>query len=369
MALRVLFAGGGTGGHLFPAIAIADELAGMEPASEITFVGTKNKIESRIVPQSGYRFRTIWISGFGRGLSVKNLLFPFKLIVSMVQTYFILKETRPHVVVGTGGYVSGPVLRCAVFLGIPTLIQEQNSLPGVTTRLLAPKVNEVHLTFEQSKKHFTGSANLFVTGNPTRGSLEDVDRNLALEYFGFKPGDPRRTLLVIGGSLGARSINRAVAEILPGLISGGLRVIWQTGTQADPPEGVPVGSLPEGSVCIKPFIERMDFAYSASDVVVSRAGATTIAELTRLGKPAILIPYPMAAGDHQRENARSLADGGAAILLDDSRLSPGLREELNRILDVEFGSAMSRKSKEFGRPEAAKKIASRIINLAGKYGE
>jgi UDP-N-acetylglucosamine--N-acetylmuramyl-(pentapeptide) pyrophosphoryl-undecaprenol N-acetylglucosamine transferase len=368
LALRVLFAGGGTGGHLFPAIAIADELKKIEPSIEITFVGTADKIEARVVPQIGYGFRTIWISGFQRRLKLKNILFPIKLIVSIFQTYSILKKIKPHVVVGTGGYVSGPVLRTAVYLKIPTLIQEQNSYPGVTTRLLAPRVNEVHITFEQSLKYFSGIKNVYLTGNPTRGSLENIDMNAAMKYFGFDPEDKKTTILVLGGSLGAQTINQAVEKMLPKLVNTGFRVIWQTGADNFITYNEIKKSFSVQTVSVKPFIERMDYAYSTADFVVSRAGATTIAELTRLGKPAILVPYPHAAADHQTENALSLAAAGAALVVDDSKLSIELDMAIKKILDSKALAEMSMKSKKFGKPNAAMKIAKRIITLAGAYG-
>ncbi|MBI5022396.1 MAG: undecaprenyldiphospho-muramoylpentapeptide beta-N-acetylglucosaminyltransferase [Ignavibacteriales bacterium] len=369
MALRVMFAGGGTGGHLFPAIAIADELKKIEPSIEITFVGTADKIEARLVPQTGYGFRTIWISGFQRRLKLKNIIFPIKLIVSIFQTYSILKNIKPHVVVGTGGYVSGPVLRMAVYLGVPTLIQEQNSYPGVTTRLLAPRVDEIHLTFEQSMKYFTGMNNVYLTGNPTRGLLEDVDMNAAMKYFGFESEDKRKTILVLGGSLGAETINRAIEKFLPQLVETGSRVIWQTGADNFSTYSDIKKSFGAQTVSVNPFIERMDYAYCVADVVISRAGATTIAELTRLGKPAILVPYPYATADHQTENARSLAAAGAALVVDDSKLLIGLDAALKKILDSQVMTEMSAKSKKFGKPDAAAKIAKRIITLAGTYGK
>jgi UDP-N-acetylglucosamine--N-acetylmuramyl-(pentapeptide) pyrophosphoryl-undecaprenol N-acetylglucosamine transferase len=201
--VRVVFAGGGTGGHLFPAIALADEIRKTNPDAEILFVGTSTKIEARVVPAAGYKFRTIWISGFHRNFRPSNLLFPVKIVVALFQARSILGSFKPDVVVGTGGYVSGPVLRTAMMMRIPTLIQEQNSYPGVTTRALAVKADEVHLTFENSAKYFRRTDNLFFTGNPTRGSLDAVKRHDALKLFGFDSVSTDKTVLVVGGSLGA----------------------------------------------------------------------------------------------------------------------------------------------------------------------
>jgi UDP-N-acetylglucosamine--N-acetylmuramyl-(pentapeptide) pyrophosphoryl-undecaprenol N-acetylglucosamine transferase len=366
--LRIVFAGGGTGGHLFPAIAIADELKKAAQSTDITFIGTKYKLEAKIVPQARYAFRSIWISGFQRGFKLRNILFPIKLIVSFIQTYFILKKIHPHVVVGTGGYVAGPVLRTAMFMKIPTLIQEQNSYPGVTTRLLAPNANEVHVTFESSVKYFTNVNNIYVTGNPTRGSLENIDKREALKYFGMDPDKNQTTLLILGGSLGALSINNAVIKHYENLINQGYRIIWQTGTEGYKNILDSTKSISSNLISVKPFIEHMDYAYSAADVVISRAGATTIAELTRLGKPSILVPYPRAAADHQTENARSLADIGAAIMIVDSEISEKLEIILKKIVEDKNLREMGAKSKNLGKPNAASDIAKRIMCLAGEYG-
>jgi UDP-N-acetylglucosamine--N-acetylmuramyl-(pentapeptide) pyrophosphoryl-undecaprenol N-acetylglucosamine transferase len=364
-ALRVIFAGGGTGGHLFPAVAIADAVKQRVPGAEILFIGTKGKIESRIIPSTPYAFRTIWISVFQRSLKPGNFLFPLKVLVAMFQARSILKSFRPDVVVGTGGYVSGPVLRTAVRLRIPTIIQEQNSYPGVTTRVLARSVDEVHLTFESSKKYFPRTDNLFVTGNPTRFTLGPADRAAASRFFGFDPSSPAKTLLVFGGSLGARSINRAVAALLPALSGSGVRVIWQTGAEDFDLYRRGAGNAAPASLWMGPFIDRMDLAYAASDLVVARAGATTIAELTQLGKPAILVPYPHAAANHQAENARALSAAGAAEVVADAEIEsklPGVVASL--LADEQRRRAMGDRSRTLGRPEATATLADRVITLA-----
>ena len=227
---RVLLACGGTGGHLFPALAIAAELRSAHPDAEVLFVGTRIKIEARVVPEHGFAFRTIWISGFHRSLRIGNLMFPVKVIVSMMQAFHILRSFRPVVVVGTGGYVSGPMLYAATLKGIPTLIQEQNSHPGATTRFLAKRVNEVHITFEESRRRLPQRDKVFLSGNPTRSSLDGADAREALAYFGFPAEAAGKVLLVFGGSLGAATINRAVERHLETFIRAGYRVIWQTGT-------------------------------------------------------------------------------------------------------------------------------------------
>lgn len=362
--IRVLFAGGGTGGHLFPAIAIAEEVKRLRPDAEILFVGTEGKIEARVVPRQGFAFRTIWISGFQRRLKIRNLLVPVKLGVSMIQSYFILRSFKPGAVVGTGGYVSGPVLFMATRMRIPTLIQEQNSVPGETTRLLASRANEVHLTFERSRELLSRVDNTFVSGNPTRGGLENVDRAAALRSFGFDPEDASKTVLVFGGSLGAHSINEAVRTSLAQIMEIGIRLIWQTG-ERDYEAAKHAGSkMIPARFCVMSFIERMDLAYAASDLVVCRAGATTIAELTRLGKPAVLVPYPGAAANHQVENAKTMHSLGAAEMVYDHELGQGLMKAIAIVLDDARLASMSAKSRILGHPEAAAKIAHRVVSLA-----
>jgi UDP-N-acetylglucosamine--N-acetylmuramyl-(pentapeptide) pyrophosphoryl-undecaprenol N-acetylglucosamine transferase len=362
--IRVIFAGGGTGGHLFPAIALADELRKIMPGAGIMFIGTRNKIEARVVPAAGFLFLSIWISGFHRSLRIGNLLFPVKVMVSMLQSRSILRSFKPDVVVGTGGYVSGPVLRMATLLGIPTLIQEQNSYPGVTTRVLAAKVNEVHLTFENSKKYFQRTDNLFLSGNPTRGTLDNVNRADALRNFGFEPQSDEKTILVVGGSLGARTINRAIEKMLPHLLQNNYRLIWQTGNEGYASAAGAAGQFPSGRVWVGQFIDRMDCAYAASDLVVCRAGATTIAELTRLGKPSVLIPYPFAAADHQVENARALAGNGAAEIVLDTEVEIKLEQTMMMLLESDRLQSMGRLSRELGKPGAARVIAERIVGLS-----
>jgi UDP-N-acetylglucosamine--N-acetylmuramyl-(pentapeptide) pyrophosphoryl-undecaprenol N-acetylglucosamine transferase len=359
-----MFAGGGTGGHLFPAIAIADEVRAMEPGADILFVGTKGRIEARVVPARGYAFRTIWISGFRRGLRLSNLLFPAKVAVAMMQSLSLVRQFRPDVVVGTGGYVAGPVLRAAVLRGVPTLIQEQNSYPGVTTRMLASKVNEVHVAFGQSVQYFSRKDNLRVTGNPTRGGLESAGRDEALQYFGFSPADARKTILAFGGSLGAHSMNVALGELLGDLMGRKIRLIWQTGAEDYPEAARRRSAYPAGEIWTGAFIDRMDYAYAASDLVMCRAGATTIAELTRLGKPAVLVPYPHAAAHHQEENAKALEAEGAAVCVGDGALAVDLLPALLGALDEETLSKMRERSRALGRPGAARAVAERVIALA-----
>ncbi len=361
-ALRLVFAGGGTGGHLFPAIAVADEIKERHPDAAILFVGTKGRIEATVVPARGYEFVTIWISGFRRRLSAATFLFPLKVIVSMVQSVSLLRRRRPEVVIGTGGYVCGPVVYAAQLLGIPTLIQEQNSYPGVTTRMLAPRATEVHLTFEESRRYLKRQSNVLITGNPTRGAIGTVRRKAGASAFGID--GTKRTVLVFGGSLGASSINRALLPAITTLVEGGLQILWQTGEQDQ--EFVLRGTeAVRGKVKVFKFIDRMENAYAAADLAVCRAGASSLAELTRLGLPAVLIPYPLAAADHQTANAKTMEAAGAAVVIADrdaARLLPALLKEL--AWDANRLGAMAEASRRLGKPKATKQLADAVEDLA-----
>lgn len=363
-ALRVMFAGGGTGGHLFPAIAIADEVKKLRQDTEILFVGTKDKIEGKVVPQRGYKFQSIWISGFHRRIDIKNLVFPLKVLVSLMQARSIIQSFKPNVVVGTGGYVCGPVVRAAVALKVPTLLQEQNSYPGVTIRMLAYKVDEIHLTFERSKQYLRHPKRVLVSGNPTRSDLELVSREDALKFFGFHSQEQKKTILVFGGSLGARSLNEAMGKYAMRFVQQGFRIIWQTGQEDFQKAKQSADRIPAGQLNVSPFIDRMDYAYAACDLVICRAGATTIAELTRLGKPALLVPYPHAAANHQVENAKALVEGGAAKMINDDELNDKLFSSVLELFEGDRLEKMRKQSKSFGRPDAAKVIAEHVIALA-----
>ncbi len=365
--LRIVLAGGGTGGHLFPGLAIADEIKRIYPEANITFIGTKEKIEARVVPQRGYNFVPIWISGFRRRFSWSNLLFPVKVVTALVQSFFLMKKLKPDVVVGTGGYVCGPPLYVASLLGIPTLIQEQNSYPGITTRKLASRVNEVHLTFENSKRYLQRLDNVKLSGNPTNAKLGTVSREDGAKHFSLTPST--KTLLVFGGSLGATSINNEIERILPELMKLNVQLIWQTGSldfeRSENTVQRMLGGASTQQVKVLKFIENMECAYAAADFVVCRAGATTLAELTRVGLASILVPYPFAAADHQTENARAMVEANAAMMIKDSELKEKLFSTIQEFLaDESRLKAMSEKAKSLGKPEAASTIADAVIALA-----
>jgi UDP-N-acetylglucosamine--N-acetylmuramyl-(pentapeptide) pyrophosphoryl-undecaprenol N-acetylglucosamine transferase len=358
--LTVVFTGGGTGGHLFPGIAIAEALLQREPAARVSFAGSKRKIEAVVVPKLGYGFDAIWISGFRRRLSADTLSLPLKVAVSLWQSFRLLRARKPDVVVGTGGYVSGPVVAVAARMGTPTLIQEQNEFPGVTTRALSAMVDEVHITFDSTRRMLPRAKKIVLSGNPVRRSHARVETGSARRAFGLDPELP--TVLVFGGSLGAASINRALAAMLPRFAEERVQVLWQTGTpQFDDMQRAAAG-MPQ--VAVRAFIDEMHVAYAAATLVVCRAGATSIAELTALGIPAILVPYPHAAADHQRKNARALADAGAARIVEDASITT-LEESLFPLLrDGDALQRMADAARAMGRPDAALDIADAVIRLA-----
>jgi len=329
--LRIVFAGGGTGGHVFPAIYMAEYLS-KQWGADCQFIGTKKGLENRKVSQAGFLVRHIWISGFKRGFYLSNLLFPLKIIISSIQSRKILRQVKPHLVIGTGGYVSGPAIRQAIKLKIPTAIQEQNSYPGVTTRLLAPKVDFVFLAYEEALKYLDKLIRYRIVGNPIKINLKSEKKKEAQKYFSLQSG--KVTILIFGGSQGARNINLAIDEILSTRLLKGVQIIWQTGQLDFETYKEKYKNYNESNICILPFIDRMDFAYSASSFAITRAGAMTISELAAVGLPAILVPYPYAAADHQLKNAQTILNEGAALLVKDNQdLTKNLSEVLFSVLE------------------------------------
>jgi UDP-N-acetylglucosamine--N-acetylmuramyl-(pentapeptide) pyrophosphoryl-undecaprenol N-acetylglucosamine transferase len=357
----LIFAAGGTGGHLFPALAIADEVRAINPNTAIVFVGTKERIEARVVPQSGYEFRTIWAAGVQRRLSLNNLLVPLKLVVSLIQSFFVIRRVRPNVVVGTGGYVCGPVLLAASLRGIPTVIHESNSIPGVTTRLLAGRAARVFLGFEDAAKSLKRKDNVQMVGTPTRRGLEGARRDEGIKAFGLEL--EKNTVLIFGGSHGASSLNRAILSMVDTFIDAGTQVIWQTGYGQLEHIRQQLGERRVGWV--GSFIDSMELSYAAADVVVCRAGAMTIAEITRAGKPAILVPLPHATEDHQTHNAMSLVRSGAAEVIRDADLQLRLESVLmNLVNNKALLGSMAASSKRLGRPNAGRHVAEYLLQLA-----
>jgi UDP-N-acetylglucosamine--N-acetylmuramyl-(pentapeptide) pyrophosphoryl-undecaprenol N-acetylglucosamine transferase len=359
--LRVVIAGGGTGGHLFPALAIADEIRKRQPDSEITFIGTERGIESRIIPNRGYPLELIDVVPFYRKKIWANIAFPLKLSRSLIQCLSILKRTNPHLVIGTGGYVSGPVLFAASFRKIPRAIQEQNAFPGWTTRMLAPRVHQIHLGFDEARKYLKGKAVIRSYGNPVSSASQDPSQQEMSSKWDLNPNLP--TVLVTGGSQGARSINRAVQDVCAEILSVA-NLVWQTGKSSGIQpfkslEGVP------GKVQVQDFFDPMNEAYAVADLAVSRSGALTIAELTLRGIPSILIPYPFAAAGHQEWNAKALVNAGGAQMildaeLDGHRLSEIIKELLS---DQNKLSQMRSGMKSLAKPDALSNIVSDLLQL------
>ncbi len=356
---RFLFAGGGTGGHLFPAVAVAEKIKAKIPEADILFVGTKNKIEGRVVPKLGYKFRSIWIKGFSRQFNIENLLFPVKLIVSLFQSIMINMSFRPKVAIGSGGYVSGPAIWGSSVMGAKIILLEQNSYPGVTTRLLEKYADEIHVSYSDSEKYLRFKDKIKVTGNPVRESLGEKDKEKALKHYNLTPD--KKTLLVLGGSLGAASINEAVAASVDALKEKGLQVIWQTGSMYYEK----YSKLNGNGIHVLPFIEDMNLAYSAADIVVARAGATTIAELLVLGIPSVLVPSPNVAENHQYYNAKSLEDENAALLIEDKDVKNILAEKIiSTIFDVNKLENLKTNAGRLAKPDAASLIADSAIKFA-----
>jgi len=364
MAPRFIISGGGTGGHIFPAIAIADALKKAMPKSEILFVGALGRMEMERVPAAGYEIVGLPVAGFQRRISFKNITFFFKLAASMLKARKIIKIFRPHVVIGVGGYASGPVLRAASSKGIPTLIQEQNSFPGVTNRILAKKSSTICVAYPNMEKFFPGDKILF-TGNPIRSNLlNSIDPKDAYLFFGLNPS--MKTILVIGGSLGAGSVNKGILNYISNIKNKDVQILWQTGKNYYQDVSAALDTLDIKNVKVQPFIKEMDSAYALADIVVSRAGAGTISELALLGKASILVPSPNVSEDHQTKNAMALVEKGAALLVKDADAPQSLlKTALELLTDEPKCKMLASNISHFARPNADKDIAQEVIKLGG----
>jgi len=345
---RILIAGGGTGGHLFPALAVADELKRRRPAAAITFVGGRSGLETRLVPQAGYELRTLPLSG------MKGTSLPRRLASAAAAGWGVARcamwmaRRRPDLVIGVGGYASGPAVLAARILGVPTMILEQNHFPGATNRWLAPRVDAVCVPSEHARERLGGRG--IVTGNPVRAEFARI---------GEPPSGPVPSLLVFGGSRGARSINRAMVEALPRLAATAPRIVHQTGDTEEAAVREAYASYPAGRSEVRAFLPDMPARVAAADLVICRAGATTLAELAAAGRPAILVPFPFAADDHQTWNARSVEEAGAAEVVLDRDLDGALLAERILALASDPGrrAAMGRAARSLARPDAAARIA------------
>ena len=356
---RFIISGGGTGGHIYPAVAIANELKNRFPEAEFLFVGAKDKMEMQKVPHAGYTIKGLWISGIQRKLTLDNAMFPLKLASSMWNSFKIIKSFKPDVVIGTGGFASGAVLKVASMLNIPTVIQEQNSYPGITNKLLAKRANKICVAYENLERFFPKDK-MILTGNPVRQDLINVaSKSEAITYFNLDAN--KNTLLVLGGSLGARRINQLIEKELDFLLSQNIQIIWQCGklylndySKYNEKENVQVVA----------FIDRMDLVYAAADVVISRSGASSVSELCIVGKPTIFIPSPNVAEDHQTKNAKAISDKNGAILIKESELETQFETIFSDLISNESKkSELSQNIKKLAKPNATKDIVEEIVKL------
>jgi UDP-N-acetylglucosamine--N-acetylmuramyl-(pentapeptide) pyrophosphoryl-undecaprenol N-acetylglucosamine transferase len=359
---RIIISGGGTGGHIFPAIAIANALKEMHPDTEILFVGAEGKMEMEKVPQAGYKIIGLPVAGFQRSFTLKNFLFPFKLIKSLWKAKNIVKEFKPDVAVGVGGYASGPVLHSAAMMGVPTLIQEQNSFAGITNRILSQKTKTICVAYTGMEKFFP-PGKIVYTGNPVRKDILEYKskKEEGLSFFGLKD---IHTIFIMGGSLGARTINKSVLAHLDMLLEAGVQVIWQTGKFYFKECKELVEKKNTDKIKVLEFIKDMNLAYAVADIVISRAGALSISELCLVQKPVILVPSPNVSEDHQTKNAMALVDVDAAQMIKD--------EQAERVLIPAALKLLQNKEKQIiyctnigklGKPYAAKEIAEEVLKL------
>ncbi len=361
-AMKVIVSGGGTGGHVFPAIAIANAVKAERPDTEILFVGAKGRMEMDKVPAAGYRIEGLNVVGLNRKQWWKNLALPFKLVSSLLHVRKVVKRFAPNVVVGVGGYASGPTLYMAGRLGIPYLIQEQNSYPGLTNRLLAKKAQKICVDYEGLEQFFP-KEKILMTGNPIRQDIADLSakRAAGFEHFGLSPDKP--VLLVVGGSLGAGSINRGMTHSVDEILASGCQVLWQTGGYYYGQVQASVAERP--GLVLRDFIKNMDLAYAIADIVVSRAGAIAISELCVVGKPVILVPSPNVAEDHQTKNALALSARNAAILLPDDKVYDKLGKTVVELMgNNRRKELMAENISRLGKTTSAQDIAKWVFRIA-----
>ena len=360
---RVIISGGGSGGHIFPAVAIADEIKRRNPEVEILFVGANGKMEMERVPNAGYKIIGLDIVGFQRRLTFSNFLLPFKIVASLLNAYKIIKNFKPQVVIGVGGYASGPTLQAATFLKIPTLVQEQNSFPGKTNKILSNKVTKLCTAYDGLEKFFPKDK-IVLTGNPVRKSMVEVDgkREDAFQFYGLDSS--KKTILVIGGSLGAKTLNESVLNYLNDFQKEEVQILWQGGKFYFESLSNQLKNQDLPNVKMVQFIDRMDFAYALADVIISRAGAISVSELCLVKKPVILVPSPNVAEDHQTKNAMALVNSNAALLVKDNVAKQELiptafdllkNEKLQRELSIEI--------EKLAKPNATADIVNEIQKI------
>ena len=364
---RIIISGGGTGGHIFPAIAIADCLKKRFPQAEILFIGAKNRMEMDRVPKAGYPIEGLWISGFKRELSLDNLSFPFKLISSMINARKILKRFRPDVVIGVGGFASGPTMKTAASMNIPIVIQEQNSYPGITNKIVAKRASKICVAYDNMEQWFPKDK-VVLTGNPLRNNIVPMNdrRDEGVKFFGLDP--EKKTILLVGGSQGALGINKGISAQLAMFKENDYQLIWQTGKHYydQAVKEVEENGLQDRIKCTV-FIDRMDLAYAAADVVISRAGAMSISELSLLNKAVVFVPLPTAAEDHQTKNAMSLVNANAAMIVKNSETEKELLPVVFDLLgNVDKQNEMKDNIAKFAKPNAAEDIVDQIEMILNK---
>jgi UDP-N-acetylglucosamine--N-acetylmuramyl-(pentapeptide) pyrophosphoryl-undecaprenol N-acetylglucosamine transferase len=363
--LRVIMSGGGTGGHIFPAVAIANAIKAALPGAEIMFVGAKGRMEMEKVPAAGYPIEGLWISGLQRRLTLNNLSFPFKVVYSFLKAGLIVRRFRPDVAIGTGGYASWPTLSAAASRGIPTFIQEQNSFPGITNKKLAKKAKLIFVAYDGMEKFFPAEK-LRLSGNPIRREISEnsISRTEASKFFGLDPD--KKTLFIVGGSLGALTINESIHDSLPLFSENNIQVLWQTGKSYAEKAAGAIKSDNKAKQVTMPFIARMDVAYAAADFVVSRAGAIAISEICAVGKPCILVPSPNVAEDHQTKNAIALADKNAALVVNDKTARNELGKTVIKLAgDESLQATLKNNILKLAHKDAATDIAAEILKILG----
>ncbi|GAB4195100.1 MAG: undecaprenyldiphospho-muramoylpentapeptide beta-N-acetylglucosaminyltransferase [Thermoflexibacter sp.] len=359
--MKFIISGGGTGGHIYPAIAIAQELKAQIPDCEILFVGAEGKMEMEKVPKAGFKIVGLPIRGLQRKLTVENLAFPFKLLQSLWKAWKIVKDFKPDAVIGVGGYASGAVMQVAVWQGIKTLIQEQNSYAGLTNKLVAKSVNKICVAYPNMERYFPKEKIVFC-GNPVRKDITDLEsiRSEAFKFFDLS--ENKKTVLVLGGSLGARTINNCLKSGVNELLTQGYQVIWQTGKIYFEEMKAFANALDNKGLYIKDFIYEMNYAYACADVVISRAGALSVSELCLAGKPTILVPSPNVAEDHQTKNAMALVNENAAVLVRDGEASNTLiTKTLELLKDEKRQKELAENIIKLGKPNASREIVSCLL--------
>lgn len=364
--LKIIFSGGGTGGHIFPAVAIANEIRQLLPQSEILFVGALGKMEMEKVPAAGYKIIGIPIAGFQRKFTLSNLKLPWLILKSLLKTRSVIKQFMPDVVVGTGGYASGPLLRSALSKKIPVLIQEQNSYAGITNKLLAKQADKICVAYEGMEKYFP-KEKILLTGNPVRKDVVEIQykREEGLVYFGLDK--TKKTILIVGGSLGAKAINEAISEGIEEFSNKSIQLLWQTGKVYFETANLRAKPFEGKGIIVVEFITRMDLAYACADTVLSRAGAGAISELCLVQKPSILVPLPTAAEDHQTKNAMALVTKNAAVLIRDEDCKTRLvKEAISLVANEEKRELLRANMATLGYKDSAKRIAIEVLKLA-KY--